>query len=180
MGNFCQWIVYLLLNNFSILQMGGASLTGKATKPMKIYTVIHIFQTGVFAGQFWSLGLIFDTPDLNCPDIAASLFWTHHCLVCTPHRICSPAQTQHLEHFVSLVKSKLFRWILSLTFNTSQVELSQQQCYGPPGTFNLLLICVIVPVYSVVYVCMLFTGKYRLKGKTLAWLNCTSKLEINI
>lgn len=36
---------------------GGSSLTGKATKPMKIYTV-----------------LIFDTPDLNCPDIAASLF----------------------------------------------------------------------------------------------------------
>lgn len=53
---------------------GGSSLTGKATKPMKIYTVIHIFLTGVFAGQFWSLGLIFDTPDLNCPDIAASLF----------------------------------------------------------------------------------------------------------
>lgn len=69
-----ELFIYYLITLAYYKGGGGSSLTGKATKPMKIYTVIHIFLTGVFAGQFWSLGLIFDTPDLNCPDIAASLF----------------------------------------------------------------------------------------------------------
>lgn len=180
MGNFCQWIVYLLLNNFSILQMGGGVFINRKSHKTyeNLYSHSHfpdwslcrsILVPGPYIWHPWfKLSWHRSIIVLNSP--LPRLYPTSHLFACT----------QRLEHFVSLVKSKLFRWILSLTFNTSQVELSQQQCYGPPGTFNLLLICVIVPVYSVVYVCMLFTGKYRLKGKTLAWLNCTSKLEINI